>query len=114
MKDPFQLISASINVADATGRITSAFYRMLMVATREIAGWGKADAPTALTVTASPYTFTAQAPGQVFITGGTVSAIKLVRGGGEYDAPASGLYVSPGDGVKVTYTVAPGMVFVPR
>lgn len=114
MKDPFQLLSGSVSVTDANGRITSAFYRMLMVALREISGWGKADAPAAITVTASPFTYTASVPGQVFITGGTVSAVKLVRGGSEYDAPAAGLYVSPGDGVKVTYTVAPAMLFVPR
>lgn len=68
-----------------------------------------------ITVGASPFTYTASFAGSVAITGGTVSAIALIRQG---TSVATGLTtglvpVSRFDQVKVTYTVLPVLTFIP-
>ncbi|MCA8326124.1 hypothetical protein [Burkholderia cepacia] len=80
------------------------------------AAWGGSGAIGAITVGASPYTYTAPAAGTVFVSGGTDSALQLKRGAttiatGFVDGPVP---VSAGDQVIVTYSVAPTMNFVPR
>lgn len=68
-----------------------------------------------ITVGASPFTYTAPHAGTVAVTGGTVSAIAFIRQGATV---ATGMTVglipvSRGDQVKVTFTAAPTMTFVP-
>lgn len=63
----------------------------------------------------SPYTYTAPFSGCVAVTGGTVSAIAIVR---QATSVATGLTVgvfqlSRGDGLKVTYSGVPTMIFLP-
>ena len=73
-------------------------------------------APVAsITVTASPFTYTAPFAGNVAVTGGTVSAITLIR---QSTSVATGLTVglisvSRGDQVQVTYSVTPTLTFIP-
>ena len=74
-----------------------------------------AQPAASITVGASPFTYTAPAAGQVAVTGGTVSAIALIRQG---TTVATGLTVGMFpvarlDQIKVTYTVAPTMTFLP-
>lgn len=69
-----------------------------------------------IAVGASPFTTTAAFNGHVAVTGGTVSAIALIRQG---TTVATGLTAglipaSRGDQVKVTYAVAPTMTFIPQ
>ena len=69
---------------------------------------------TAITVTASPFSYTAQSNGHVLVTGGTISAISLTR----VSAHATGLtagFIPVGnkDMVTVTYSVLPTMTFIP-
>ena len=68
-----------------------------------------------ITVTASPFVYTAPRKGFVIITGGTVTSILFSRSGTYYNTGvASGsLSVAQGDMLKVAYTVVPTMVFVP-
>lgn len=70
----------------------------------------------AITPGASPYTYTATRRGHVSVYGGTVSQIDFVRAGTTTTlGGTSGVFpVSVGDGIKVTYTVAPTMKFIPR
>jgi hypothetical protein len=68
-----------------------------------------------VTVGASPFIYTASFSGSVAITGGTVSAIALIRQGASI---ATGLTtglipVSRRDQVQVTYTALPTMTFIP-
>ena len=68
-----------------------------------------------VTVGASPFTYTALSNGSVSISGGAVSAVSVIRQG---VSVASGITsgmipVRFGDGVQVTYTTAPTMVFLP-
>lgn len=69
----------------------------------------------ALTVGASPFSYIAQANGQVSVTAGTVSLIQIIRQG---TAVATGLTVglimlSRGDTAVITYSATPTMVFLP-
>ena len=69
---------------------------------------------SAITVSASPFAYTAQSNGNVLVTGGTVSAISLTR----VSAHATGLTagfipVDNKDIVTVTYSSLPTMTFIP-
>ena len=69
----------------------------------------------AVTVGASPFSYTMPFSGQVAITGGTVSAIDIIR---QSTTVSTGLTVglipaSRGDIVRMTYTVVPTFTFLP-
>jgi hypothetical protein len=75
----------------------------------------QAQPAAAITVTASPFTYTAGFNGSVAVTGGTVSLIQLIRQG---VTVATGLTaglipVSRRDQVVVTWTGSPTMTFLP-
>lgn len=65
-------------------------------------------------ITASPFFYTPNNVGTVFVIGGTVSAVALIRGTNVFDMTAVrayGILVSIGDTVKVTYSVKPNIYF---
>ena len=67
-----------------------------------------------LSVGASPFTYTARSIGHIFVTGGTVSAISLVRSGDALAVPSDTFIpVAANDMVTVTYSVLPDMTFIP-
>ena len=69
---------------------------------------------SAITVGASPYSYTAQSNGHVVVTGGTVSAISLTRVSAHATGLTAGLIpVGNKDVVTVTYSVLPTMTFIP-
>ena len=70
---------------------------------------------TAITVTASPFVYTAPRKGYVLISGGTLTNIQISRSGTYYSAgsSANSYPVAANDMVKVTYTSIPTMVFFP-
>jgi len=75
--------------------------------------------PSAITVGASPFVFqnTSGYDADVLTTGGTVSLIEFSRDGTTYYAAGSisgSQHLSPLDRVRVTWTVAPVMTFIPR
>lgn len=69
----------------------------------------------AVTLTGSPFDYTVAGFGTVLVSGGTVSAIALVRGGSSLSlGVTSGLIpVGDTDVVRITYTVAPTVTFIP-
>ena len=70
----------------------------------------------AVTLGASPATYSATRIGSVIVSGGTVSQIEFSRNGTDYyDVGAtSGMFtVNASDVLRVTYTVAPTTTFVP-
>lgn len=69
----------------------------------------------AVTVGASPFTYTAPENGSVIVSSGTVSLITIVRGSNIVGVGATGgmFPVSIGDGIRITYSVAPNVRFVP-
>lgn len=70
----------------------------------------------AVTVGASPNTYTADRDGYLTIQGGTVSKIEYVRRAAATDTGVTaGMFtILVGDGLTVTYTVAPTITFIPR
>ena len=76
-------------------------------------------APSNITVTASPFTYqnTTAFNGDVIISGGIVSNIEFTRDNTTFYTVRfieGVLRLSPSDRVRVTYTVAPTMTYVPR
>lgn len=67
----------------------------------------------ALTVGASPWSWTADTIGHVNIIGGTVSLKTLTRGTTTNVTGAQLIPVAAGDVVTVTYSVAPQAAFIP-
>lgn len=73
-----------------------------------------------ITIGASPFEYEAKEPGNVYIAGGTVSDISLIRGGESIviqTSTASPRYipVSVADIISVTYSIIPtSMKFVPN
>ena len=68
----------------------------------------------AVTVGASPFTYTALELGQIVIVGGTVTALHLVRGTSDLDITGqSVILLSPQDQLIVTYSVLPTITFIP-
>jgi len=75
----------------------------------------RAQPSSVVTVTGSPFTFTAAFNGSLAISAGTVSAVAVIRQG---TTVATGITaglipVSRLDQVQITYTAAPAAVFLP-
>ena len=72
-------------------------------------------AAQSVSVGASPFVFTATRSGQLITTGGTVSLMEYARDGSYVGLgiTAGPTYVAAGDSVRVTYTAAPTMTFIP-
>lgn len=69
-----------------------------------------------ITPGASPYIYSAQVKGSVIVSGGTISLIEFSRNGVTFYATGqmSGMFtLNAQDRLRVTYTVVPGMIFVP-
>jgi hypothetical protein len=75
----------------------------------------RAQPAAVVTVGASPFTFTATFNGVLAISGGTVSAVALIRQGVTVPTGATAglIPVSRLDQVQITYTVAPTVNFLP-
>jgi len=70
-----------------------------------------------VTLTGSPFVYSATRRGSLIVSGGTVSAVAFSRDGGStyYTVgTVAGMFtVSASDLLKITYTVAPTVTFVP-
>lgn len=80
-------------------------------------GYGRnpVNAVTSPAVAASPWVYTNDSAydQDVIVSGGTVSSVEFGRGGVFYGT--TGLTrLSPGDALRVTYTVAPALRIIPR
>lgn len=82
-------------------------------------GLFKGLAPAAViptTPAASPYTYTAAVKGFMLITAGTVSLVEFSRDGTTfygYGSTSGQFTLNAADRLRMTYTVAPTMTFVP-
>lgn len=69
-----------------------------------------------VTLTGSPFTYSAPRRGSLIVSGGTVSQIRFSRDGSTFyntGATAGMFALSAADRLEVTYTVAPTLTFVP-
>jgi len=102
----------SFNVGNAAAGSSQAIRRSQVEALfPSFTGAGAAIVP--ITVTASPFTYTATTGGEVAISGGTVSSVQVTRGASTVTVAIGNISVRNGDAVKVTYTAAPTMNFLP-
>lgn len=86
---------------------------------KNVAGSSSATLPSAITVTASPFTYqnTTAYPVDVIVSGGGVSALAFTRDNVTFYDTGSyyGMFtLSPNDRLRVTYTAAPTMTLIPR
>lgn len=73
----------------------------------------KAAAAVPIVLTGSPFSYTPNQNGSVYVNGGTVSNISLIRGDDILDV--TGQKIIPtgiGDTIQITYTVAPTVKFL--
>ncbi|CEF41145.1 hypothetical protein predicted by Glimmer/Critica [Acetobacter senegalensis] len=104
-------LTYQINGFTGTYPLANAAYPTLLF--KSITGFKEQLAP--LTVTASPFAYTPANEGHLVITGGTVTAVTLLRQGTTISLPAGSQTIPVGksDVVTVTYTDAPTMTFMP-
>lgn len=88
------------------GRVTTVWQRFFNALVRP------ADPIVAVTPTGSPFAYMAGAGGNLYVVGGTVSAITLKRSTTTVTV-TSPVPVANGDTVTVTYSGAPTITFVP-
>lgn len=72
--------------------------------------------PLPITVSASPFTYSALVKGSVIVNGGTVSLVEFTRDGTTYytTGQTAGMFtLNAADRLRVTYTVLPTMTFIP-
>jgi hypothetical protein len=98
--------------ANKIWQFTVPWYRFLGALLGLIAPSGANAA--AVTISASPFTYTATSSGVVLVAGGTVSALELGRNGTftNIGVIAGAVPLSDGDSLRVTYTVLPTLTFV--
>jgi hypothetical protein len=111
LKAPIQLPTMKQPIADlVTGMVTPAWYGFFYDLTSDATPF------EAITVGASPFTYTAVHPGMMLIIGGTVSAVGLIRG--RITIAATGLVagffpMAAKDQLVTTYTGVPTMWYIP-
>lgn len=97
------------------GLMAVEFYRFLANLFNAAGGGG---VTASITVGSSPFTYTAAQTGQVIVKGGTVSKIEFSRDGGttffDIGVTAGMFLLNAQDQLKVTYSGAPTMTFVPK
>jgi len=98
---------------------TVEFSRFLLQITQVLNFQQRLVAPSAQTVTASPYTYTNNTVNDQseIVQGGTVSKIEFSRNGGSFidiGVTAGMFALSPLDSLRVTYAVAPTITVVVR
>jgi len=102
----------------SSGQQTIEFSRFLDQLTAIVNFQGRLANPAVQTVGASPWTYTNSSGNDetVIVKGGTVSKIELVRNTIATDCgvTAGMLWLSPNDGLRITYTVAPTVTVVVR
>lgn len=100
--------------ADAKGRLTAEAARLVGALIRAASPFTVGGTALAITVGASPFAYTMPERGAVFIAG-TVTGLSIFRVGFEVPVQATaGCVVGCAtDIVRVTYTSAPTMTFVP-
>lgn len=94
-------------------REMSSWMRQVSESGNGVTSPGDIDIPV---VTASPYSYNAISTGTVYNSGGTVTALALIRNGVTLNIPVATTFipVSAGDTVQFTYSSAPSVRFLPR
>jgi hypothetical protein len=94
------------------GMLTGQAARFVASVVRAINGGG---VPTAVSLTASPLTYTAVGNGRLAIVGGTVSGLSFKRGSVSVSLGTTNRLIplSAGDQITLTYTGTPVLTWIP-
>ncbi len=95
---------------NTSGRIQRPWVQYLQQFTQAPPNW------TDVIVSGSPFSYTAQEPGNISITGGTVTGVVLTRGANSINMGAGTskfIPVAINDTVVITYSVLPTVKFIP-
>jgi hypothetical protein len=93
-----------------SGNTSSAYYRFM----HDVQIGNPPSAESLITVSASPFTYTAPQRGVVIINGGTVSQVSYIRVAGYVTGQTAGMFtLGAGDQLVVTYSGLPTMTFAP-
>ncbi len=99
-------------IADKSGTTNKAWYQFFQSVWNGI----PPTSESTVTVTSSPFTYTAPRGGFVIVQGGTVSLVQWRRGTVNHTTGATqGPFpVSSGDALVITYSGTPNVTFVPQ
>ncbi len=111
-----QQIANSVLLADQIQDVPASIANALLLADQVPDSASQASAIQSITVGSSPYTYIAAFNGTILVTGGTVSAIAIVRQSTSLATGlTSGLFpLSRLDQLVVTYSGTPTMKFLPQ
>jgi len=113
---PNTILPPNNALVDERGVIATNWWRFLLNVSQQAFGVN-ATQPATVTVTASPFVFTAVVQGSLLVAGGPVSLIEYSKDAvtwfpmGIVQGP---IQVVPNDHVRITYTNAPALTFFPR
>lgn len=101
--------SPNVPMVDDQGRISQAWFRFFQQLVNQ------PSASQAVTVSGSPFTYTANTPGNIVINGGTVTALSVSRGTTTVTVSTATKIIPLGqnDSVIVTYSVLPTITWLP-
>lgn len=110
---PFSMFTNREAALQRDGTLSVSFYRFLDNLFKSAGGNGPTSS---ISPTGSPFTYTAAQAGQVIVNSGTVSKIELSRDGTNFFTlgVTQGMFLlKPQDELRVSYSGAPTMTFVP-
>jgi len=112
LRAPFQMVPSQMPVT-GTSRLMEKSWYVLLYSIYNAVTQGLSQPEEAVTVGASPFVYQAVIRGQVFVNGGTVSAVEFSRNGTDYYPATSPVQMATKDFLRVTYSVAPTLIVVP-
>lgn len=112
LRAPFQMPTSEIPVLGAGGIFGKSWFVLLYKLYNAVTQ-GLPQPEEAITVGGSPFSYQAVIRSQVFVTGGTVSAIEYSRDGKTWYPAVSPVQMAASDFLRVTHTVAPTVTVVP-
>lgn len=111
----FNMINANVPIAENDLKSQKSWFNFFTNIYSAVVN-GISDPAVAITVSASPFSYAALRAGNTIVNGGTVSAISISRDGTTFYVTGQTFGVFPmaqNDLLKVTYTVAPTITFLP-
>jgi hypothetical protein len=113
LRVPFQMPTATTPIVGVGKSMEKAWFVFLYSVYNAITK-GLTDPEEVVTPDASPSVYTAIIRGQLFVAGGTVSALEYSRNGRDWYPTTSPVQMAAGDQARISYSVVPStVVYVP-
>lgn len=113
---PNKILDQSQPITDASGRITSPWWRLILNISNQTFGTN-ANQETTISVTGSPFVYTPIVAGSVIVSGGAVSLVEYSPTGKTfYPAGVMGgvFQMIASSSLRVTFSSPPALTFFPR